>query len=84
MAVWVTDSTRSEDFVELLSDLVQNTPAGLDLHFIVATWRPRTPTSCTASWPTTPRAPVLHPAHASWLNQVLVYRPSKVGLRHVA
>ena len=35
VAGWVTDSTRSENFVEFLGDLVAQTPAGLDLHCIV-------------------------------------------------
>ena len=35
VAGWVTDSTRSDNFVEFLTDLVAYTPAGLDLHCIV-------------------------------------------------
>jgi hypothetical protein len=35
VAGWVTDSTRSENFVEFLADLVAQTPDGLDLHCIV-------------------------------------------------
>ena len=35
VAGWVTDSTRSENFVGFLGDLVAQTPAGLDLHCIV-------------------------------------------------
>jgi transposase len=35
VAAWVTDSTRSENFVEFLGDLVAQTPAGLALHCIV-------------------------------------------------
>src|ERR1019366_870731 len=34
IAGWVTDSTRSENFVEFLGDLVRQTPTGLDLHCI--------------------------------------------------
>jgi nucleotide-binding universal stress UspA family protein len=34
VAGWVTDSTKSENFVAFLADLVRLTPAGLDLHCI--------------------------------------------------
>ena len=34
IAGWVTDSTRSENFVDFLGDLVRQTPKGLDLHCI--------------------------------------------------
>ena len=35
IAGWVTDSTRSENFVAFLADLVDQTPIGLDLHCVV-------------------------------------------------
>ena len=62
IAGWVTDSTRSENFVDFLGDLVRQTPKGLDLHCIadnlsahktggVATFLEREP-------------PCAHPLHA--------------------
>jgi len=41
VAGWVADSTRSENFVAFLGDLVAQTPDGLDLHCIVDLCRPR-------------------------------------------
>jgi hypothetical protein len=35
VAGWVTDSRRSDNFVDFLRDLVAQTPTGLDLHCIV-------------------------------------------------
>lgn len=35
VAGWVTDSTRSATFVAFLQDLVNQTPAGLELHCII-------------------------------------------------
>jgi len=35
VAAWVTDSTRTENFVEFLADLDTQTPAGMQLHCIV-------------------------------------------------
>ncbi len=32
VAAWVTDSTRTENFVDFLSDLDGQTPAGMQLH----------------------------------------------------
>ena len=74
VAGWVTDSTRSENFVEFLGDLVAQTPAGLDLHCIVDNLK----THSTASGRSVPRrasARHLHftPTHASWLNQVELF-----------
>ncbi len=42
VAGWVTDSTRSENFVDFLADLVAYTPAGLDLRTASSTTSPRT------------------------------------------
>src|SRR5438477_410878 len=35
VAAWVTDSTRTENFVEFLADLDAQTPQGMELHCIV-------------------------------------------------
>jgi len=35
LAAWVTDSSRGDNFVEILGDLVVQTPAGMELHCIV-------------------------------------------------
>jgi hypothetical protein len=35
VAAWVTDSTRADNFIAFLGDLVAATPTGLDLHCIV-------------------------------------------------
>lgn len=35
VAAWVTDSTRSENFVEFLADLDAQTPVGMELHCVV-------------------------------------------------
>lgn len=74
VAGWVTDSTRSENFVDFLTDLVAQTPAGLDLHCIVdnlsAHKTPLVSEFLTAN-------PHVHmhftPTHASWLNQVELF-----------
>ena len=50
VAGWVTDSSRSTNFVEFLGDLVEHTPTGLDLHCIVD--NPSTPKP--SAGPTTP------------------------------
>jgi transposase len=74
VAGWVTDSTRSENFVEFLRDLVRYTPEGLELHCIVD----------NLSAHATPKVEAfldehthvfLHntPTHASWLNQVELF-----------
>jgi len=74
VAGWVTNSTRSENFVEFLGDLVAQTPRPLDLHVIVD----------NLSAHATPRVkdflerhPRVHlhftPTHASWLNQVELF-----------
>jgi hypothetical protein len=35
VTAWVTDSTRADNFIAFLADLVAATPAGLELHCIV-------------------------------------------------
>ena len=74
VAGWVTDSTRSENFVAFLADLVAQTPTGLELHCIVDNLSAHgTPHGRGVPR----RAPhvFLHftPTHASWLNQVELF-----------
>jgi transposase len=74
VAGWVTDSTRTENFVAFLGDLVRYTPAGLDLHCIVDNLA----THMTADVETfLTEHPHVHlhftPTHASWLNQVELF-----------
>jgi hypothetical protein len=85
VAGWVCESTRSENVVEFLADLVAQTPAGLDLHCIVDNLKTHDTDLVGAFLAAHPHLH-LHftPTHASWLNQVWVYRPSKVGLRQGA
>jgi transposase len=75
VAGWVTDSTRSDNFVDFLGDLVAQTPAGLDLHCIVdnlsAHSTPRSPPSWTSTPPRPPALP--RPPMSSWLNQVELF-----------
>ncbi len=74
VAGWVTDSTRSENFVEFLADLVTQTPPGLDLHCIVDNLSAHTTAKVLAFLEANPHVH-LHftPTHASWLNQVELF-----------
>jgi transposase len=74
VAGWVTDSTRSENFVEFLGDLVAQTPAGLDLHCIVDNLATHS-TDLVADFLVEHAHVHLHytPTHASWLNQVELF-----------
>ena len=74
VAGWVTDSTRSENFVDFLGDLVRQTPTGLDLHCIVDTLSAHT-TPLTGEFLVEHPHVHLHftPTHASWLNQVELF-----------
>jgi transposase len=71
---WVTDSTRSENFVAFLDDLVAHTPAGLDLHCIVDNLSTHTTDDVAEFLSDNPHVH-LHftPTHASWLNQVELF-----------
>jgi transposase len=74
LAGWVTDSSRSENFVDFLGDLVAQTPSGLDLHCIVdnlSAHRTRLVEDFLVEHPQVH----LHftPTHASWLNQVELF-----------
>lgn len=74
VAGWVTDSTRSDNFVDFLGDLVAQTPAGLDLHCIVDNLSAHS-TPKVATFLDQHRHVHLHytPTHASWLNQVELF-----------
>jgi transposase len=74
VAGWVTDSTRSDNFVEFLADLVAQTPAGLDLHCIVDNLSAHTTDKVESFLEQHPHVH-LHftPTHASWLNQVELF-----------
>ena len=64
IAGWVTDSTRSDNVVEFLGDLVKLTPKHLDLHWIAynlsahktdkvsSSWRPTRGCTSTTRRPT--------------------------------
>lgn len=74
VAGWVTDSTRSENFVDFLGDLVAQTPAGLDLHCIVDNFKAHSTALVEQFLGDNPHVH-LHftPTHASWLNQVELF-----------
>ena len=73
VAGWVADSTRSENFVAFLQDLVDQTPAGMQLHCIVDNLSAHG-TPLVEEFLDRPEHQhvFLHntPTHASWLNQV--------------
>jgi transposase len=73
VAGWVTDSTRSANFVAFLQDLVDQTPAGMELHCIVDNLSAHG-TPLVEEFLDRPENShvFLHntPTHASWLNQV--------------
>ena len=74
VAAWVTDSTRSENFVAFLQDLVDQTEDGLDLHCIVDNLSAHKTPLVTEFLEANPHVH-LHftPTHASWLNQVELF-----------
>jgi transposase len=74
VAGWVTDSTRSENFVAFLADLVAQTPTGLDLHCVVDNLKTHSTELVEAFLEQHPHVH-LHftPTHASWLNQVELF-----------
>src|SRR5215207_8124666 len=69
VAGWVTDSSRSDNFVDFLGDLVAQTPVGLDLHCIVDNLSAHTTAQVEDFLAEHPHVH-LHftPTHASWLN----------------
>jgi transposase len=74
VAGWVADSTRSDNFVAFLGDLVAQTPVGLDLHCIVDNLSAHS-TATVADFLAAHPHVHLHftPTHASWLNQVELF-----------
>ena len=76
LAGWVTDSSRSDNFVTFLGDLVAQTPAHLDLHCIADNCGPQDGPRSPSSWKLTPGAHPLH-AHPRQLAQ-----PGRVVLLH--
>lgn len=69
VAAWVTDSTRTENFVDFLADLDDQTPAGTQLHCVDNLSAHFTP-KVEAFLDDHPRI-FLHntPTHASWLTR---------------
>lgn len=74
VAGWVTDSTKSVNFVEFLADLVAQTAAGLELHCIVDNLSAHGTPGVEEFLDEHPHV-FLHntPTHASWLNQVELF-----------
>jgi transposase len=74
VAAWVTDSTRSDNFVAFLGDLVAYTPEGVQLHCIVDNLSAHSTAQVEAFLEDHPHV-FLHntPTHASWLNQVELF-----------
>jgi transposase len=74
VAGWVTDSTRSENFVEFLADLVASTPAGLELHCIADNLSAHATPLVEEFLDQHPHVFIHNtPTHASWLNQVELF-----------
>jgi transposase len=82
---WVADSTRSDNFVAFLSDLVHRNSEGLELHCIVDNLSAHSTNMVEAFLDDNPHV-FLHntPTHASWLNQVELFLSimSRRLLRH--
>jgi transposase len=74
VAGWVTDSSKSVNFVEFLTDLVAQTPTGLELHCIVDNLSAHGTPGVETFLDDHPHV-FLHntPTHASWLNQVELF-----------
>ena len=74
VAAWVTDSTRAENFIAFLTDLVAATPTGLQLHCIVDNLSAHG-TKAVEEFLDVNHHVFLHrtPTHASWLNQVELF-----------
>jgi transposase len=74
VAGWVTDSTKSENFVTFLGDLVPMTPKGLDLHCIADNLSAHKTDGVDTFLVTHPHVHIHYtPTHASWLNQVELF-----------
>lgn len=74
VAGWVTESSRSDNFVEFLGELVERTPVGMELHCIVDNLSAHATPGVEAFLDQHPQV-FLHntPTHASWLNQVELF-----------
>ncbi len=74
VAGWVTDSSRSDNFVEFLNDLVDQTPDGLQLH-VIADNLCAHGAAKVETFLDEHRHVFIHntPTHASWLNQVELF-----------
>ncbi len=87
IAGWVADSSRSDNFVLFLQDLIDQTPAGLDLHCICDNLSAHK-SAVVKTFLDKPENNHVHlhytPTHASWLNQVSVNRLSEGALVEVA
>jgi transposase len=71
---WVTDSTCSMNFVTFLWDLMDQTPAHLDLHCIVDNLSAHGTPEVAELLEYNPRVHLHYtPTHASWLNQVELF-----------
>jgi transposase len=74
VAGWVPDSTRSDNFVDFLSDLVAQTPEGLDLHCIADNLSAHKTDKVDDFLAENPHVHMHYtPTHASWLNQVELF-----------
>jgi transposase len=74
VAGWVTDSTKSDNFVTFLGDLVAQTPKHLDLHCIADNLSAHKTQAVAGFLEENPRVHIHHtPTHASWLNQVELF-----------
>lgn len=74
VAGWVTDSTRSDNFVDFLGDLVKQTPRGLDLHCIADNLSAHKTDKVEEFLADNPHVHMHYtPTHAIWLNQVELF-----------
>ena len=74
IAGWVTDSTKSENFVDFLGDLVRLTPKGFDLHCIADNLSAHKTGLVADFLVENPHVHIHYtPTHASWLNQVELF-----------
>jgi len=74
LAGWVTDSSRSDNFVTFLGDLVAQTPPHLDLHCIADNFAAHKTHKVAELLEANPRVHIHYtPTHASWLNQVELF-----------
>jgi transposase len=71
---WVADSTRADNFIAFLGDLITKTPKGLQLHCIVDNLSAHS-TKDVEEFLDEHHNVFLHntPTHASWLNQVELF-----------